>query len=288
MENQSRALILNQLSKRIRSFTVDKAKLKKILELLQERSYAAGEIEVSNFQKGTQTDEEFEKNKTSCKEGFKLFITLKSKDGKELSGSIEDIFSSPNYPDSVTSVFFDSSTPLKVNHNYIPRNSMILFLDFTSPAVFNFNLMPSFETPNNSNFTAKGYDATWVNGVFNEFNQMLEDNKTSFSWLHRHTIYDVLVWLVGLPFAFWTCFKLSSLISKLLVTNFLHNAIYVYLFFLSLTLLRVLFHYARWIWPLLEYKGEKDKPWLHRLFWSAIILGLVSAVVWDSIKYICH
>lgn len=284
MESQKGASLLSEQSKRIRSLAVDKEDLRRILDVLQERSSSAGDIEVTHFQQLDQTEKQYTQNKLTLKDGFKLHITVAGKNGTKLNGSIPDIFDSPNYPDDVLSVYLDSSLPLRAVHNYTPRNSVVLFLDFTKPEIFNFSLQPSHETPNGSNITVKGNDITWVNGLFNEFDKMLENHESSFSWLHRHTIYDIIIWLFGLPLAFWACFTLSNLINKSFGSVFLQNAAYVYLFFISLTLLRVLFHYARWIWPLVEYKAKNNVSLRHRLIWSSIIIGLISSIIHDVIK----
>lgn len=288
MDTQKGASLLSDLNKRIRSLSVDKEILRSMLEVLQERSYSAGDIELTHFKQLDQSDEQYEQNKKTLKDGFKLYVTVAGKDGRKLNGSIEDVFESPNFPDDILSVYLDSSLPLRAVHNWSVRNSIVLFLDFNKPEVFNFSLQPSQETPNASNITVKGNDITWVNGVFNEFNKIIESHPSSLAWLHRHTIYDIIVWLLGLPFGFWMCYKASSLIQKTFgqLSTFLQNATYVYLFFISLVGLRVLFHYARWIWPLVEYKGKFNKSLKHRVIWSGIIVGLASSIIHDLIKLI--
>jgi hypothetical protein len=63
-------------SKRIRSLSLDRSELRHLLELLQERSLAAGDIEVSHFQKRDQTDDIFEANKKVLKDGFSVWLPL--------------------------------------------------------------------------------------------------------------------------------------------------------------------------------------------------------------------
>jgi DNA-directed RNA polymerase alpha subunit len=86
METQ-RLLVRNKLSWKITSFSVDKIdNLKRLFQILQERCYAAGEIEISNFKQMEQTDEVYEQNKRIIKEGFELKLTVTSLDGQELWG----------------------------------------------------------------------------------------------------------------------------------------------------------------------------------------------------------
>jgi len=156
--------------KRIRSFSVDRNDLRRLLELLQERAYAAADIEEQKFEKRPEhTEEQFKQAKRELREGFELFITLAGVDGRMLTGNISQIFDSPNFPEEVRDVFFDTATPLRSRYGYSPRNKMVLFLDFRKPEVLNFTILPSQETVNESNFEIEGRDATWVNGVFQEF-----------------------------------------------------------------------------------------------------------------------
>ena len=148
--NASTPQVTVEQRKKIRSLSLDRSELRRLIDIMQERSFAAGEIEVANFQKRDQTEDLFEANKKTLKDGFSLWLTVTGRDGVNLYGTIETVFSSPNFPDEVASVFFDTSTPLRSVHNWNPRNKCVLFIDFTRPEVFNFSLMPSQETPNAS------------------------------------------------------------------------------------------------------------------------------------------
>jgi hypothetical protein len=279
-------LQINQ-KKRIRSFSTDRAELRKILELLQERAYAAAEIEEKHLNRlQAQTDEQFEQAKRELREGFRLFITLSGTDGTKLTGSIEDIFDSPNFPDEVKDLFFSTDIPLQ-KYNYYPRNKMTMFLDFGRPAVLNFSILPSQETQNESNIEVSGSDATWVNGVFQEFISYVSRHPSTIPWLHRHTVYDVLVWILGLPVGFWICSKASHPIEIKLSTYspFLRSALYVYIFFVSLNLLRLAFHYARWIWPLTEFRSERSKSLKHKAIFVAICSSIGLSILYDLLKW---
>jgi hypothetical protein len=204
----------------------------------------------------------------------------------KLTGSIETVFGSPDFPDDVASVFFDTSIPLRTAHNFIPRNKCVLYLDFTRPEVFNFTLLPSQETPNQSSVDVEGSDATWVRGVYHEVNSYISDHPSTLRILHRHTTYDLLVWTLGFPLAFWLCFRLSPYVSKATASPFLSAALYLYLFLISLSGFRILFHYARWIWPLVEFRGPKNKALRHKVLWSALALSLIGSLLYDLLKAI--
>jgi hypothetical protein len=280
--------VRNKLTSKISSFSVNKEDLQKLFQILQERSHAAAEIEVTNFNQRNQSEEEFLNNKKILREGFNLKPTVVSTDGKELWGYFQDIFESPNFPDQIKSIYVNSEIPLKVSHNYQPANSFELFLDFSKPDLFNLSFLPSQATPNASNIVVQGYDATWTHGVFNEFNSFIKNHPSKFTWLHRHSVYDFLVWIAGLPFGFWVSYKFSGNLNKIFgnVSPFVLNASYVYVFLASMILFHLLFHYARWVWPLVEYQSSKNKSGKHQIVIGAIALGLASALIWDLNKII--
>jgi hypothetical protein len=286
MKNQS--IHISQ-QKRIRSLSVDREDLRTLLEILQERAYNAAELEEKHLIRlDGQSDEEYEKAKKDLKEGFELFITISGVDGRKLTGNIEEICDSPNYPVDVKDVFFDTSTPLRTRYNYFTNNKMVLFLDFGKPEVFNFSILPSQETQNGSNIEVIGRDATWVNGVFKEFLSFVEERPSTVPWLHRHSIYDIMIWILGFPLSFWICSKLSTKIEGVFgsYSVFLKAALYLYVFIVALNLLRIAFHYARWIWPLMEYKSEKSKGLKHKAIFSLIVTGFGFPAIYDIVKWL--
>ncbi len=285
---EQKPVIRNRLTNKIPSFSVTKEKLYKLFQLLQERSQAAGDIEISNFNRGDQSEEDYKQNVETLKEGFNLKPTIVSSDGKELWGNFKDIFESPNFPDEMISIYVNSEILLKTVFKYVPANSFELFLDFTKPDLFNLSFLPSQETPNGSNITVQGYDATWTHGVFSEFNDFIKNHPSKMTWLHRHSIYDLLLWGLGLPFGFWMSYRFSGILDKIFggYSTFILNGSYIYIFLASLVVFRLLFHYSRWVWPLVEYKSPKNKAVKHQITLGAITLGLLIALILDLIKFI--
>lgn len=289
MDNLARATLHLRQKERIRSFSVSKVELRQLLDILQERSSAAAEIELSHWVKPeTKPDAEYEAEKHEVREGFTLRPTITGIDGRELYGTISDLFTSPNFPDEVEKVYVNTEIPLKTKYNYQPANCFQLFLDFTKPPVFNFSVLPSTETANESTFSVNGRDATWVNGVFSEVVKFISQKRSVHSWLHRHSAYDLLLWLIGYPVSFWLCSKASPVISFLFGSSseFMKAAAYFYVFMVFLFLFRILFHYARWIWPLIEYQSENNRSIKHRATLGVILVGIISSFVYDVGKWL--
>lgn len=283
----SNKMIINQ-TKKISSFSTDKKGLKEFCEFLQERADAAAKIEVENYKRNDLTDEQYTKNIEIIKKGFELNVLITGNDNKILAGPFKEIFSSPNFPNQVNSFLVDSEATLVADHSYRPSNGFRIFFDFTKPKIFDFTLLPSQNTPNESKIEVKGYDPTWANGLFSEIEQKIDSSTSNFSKVHKHSIYDIFLWILGMPLAFWIVYRLSNKVEYLFNNHsvFLKNALYVYLFMVILFVFRVLFHYLRWVCPLVEYRSKKNKIIIHRGVLSAITLGLFIAFIYDLIKEI--
>lgn len=288
MDQNVNVPVRNRMNQRISSLMIDKDDLLKLCRILQERADAAAILEIENYPKGAMSDQQHEDDKRKLKDAFKLHITITSKNGAELYGSIDHVFNSPNFPADVRSFYVNSETILKARHSYSPRNSFELFLDFSKAAPLDLSLLPSQDTPNGSNFTVQGYDATWANGVYHELQNQLKERTSCISFVHKHSVYDLFLIVLGLPFCFWGINKGADFIEAgpLRDLNFVKNAAYVYFFFLLLFVFRVIFHYVRWVSPLVEYKSKESRIGLHRFILGAIILSVASAAVYDFIKYI--
>ncbi len=59
-----------------------------------------------------------------------------------------------------------------------------------------------------------GYDATWVNGVFSELKSYVDARGSTISKVHNHSVYDILLWVLGFPISFWVCSKFSASIEN--------------------------------------------------------------------------
>ncbi len=286
MEDKQESLVSTKLTRQIRSFSAGKDDLQKLFKILKERNESARNIEVSNFKQIDQTEKEYEENKKLLYDSFELKITVNGSDGSQLYGSVSEIFESPNFPERVKSIFSNSATVFQVRWNFIPRNRFELLLDFSKPSLLDFSFLPSQATPNTSAFAVSGYDTTWVHGVFNEVSVFMDNHRARGACLHKHSIYDLLLYAFGFPLAFWVVYKSSGYVTRVFggFSEFVKAACYVYVFLASLIIFRVLFHYARWLWPLLEYKTASDKATKHRFFLCTIVIGLITAFIYDLVK----
>jgi len=283
---EKQQIIRNNLNTQIRSFSIDKEHIERLVQVLKERCISACDLELANLKQFDQSDEDFANFKDNLKDAYEVRMTVNATDGQQLIGSVDDVLNSPNYPEDIKSIYIASDSVLQGVYNYTPRNFFQIFFDFSKPKLLDFSLLPSQPTPNGSTITVSGYDATWANGVFKELDSFVKKNPSSMTWIHRSGVYDLLVWIAGLPLGFWLCYKLSGFFAKLFgsFSIFVQSAAYVYLFVLVLFGFLRLFHYARWVFPIVEFRSPRNKELAHRVFLGAIILGIISSVIWDICK----
>lgn len=276
-----------KLQKTIDSGKLSKSDLLRLSTRLEERITAAADLEVENLTRPAEsTDEAFDEIKQKMRDAFRLSVTVKGTDNQELYGTPTEVFENPNFPENVLSFYANSATTLRGSFNYIPRNELEVFLDFSPPARFDFNTSPGEETANASEFVITGVDATWCNGLFHELEKYFDTRTNYLPFIHKGDFWNFLFWVFGIPLCFWVVYRLSPFVSAIFknVSEFVLAAVYLYVFLLFAHLLRALFWYARWIWPKVEYEGGKSKIVLHRFVVISLALGLAGSLIYDLAK----
>ena len=80
------------------------------------------------------------------------------------------------------------------------------------------------------------------------------------NWLHRGAVYDVGLYLIGIPFSLWAVARVSGVLSKYpSLPTIIEAAIYVYVFFIGLNLFRLFFGYSRWVFPKIELSPKDHR-----------------------------
>lgn len=245
MEQQNQAILTTELSEQITACAFTKEDLKTLCERLQESSRAAAEEEISYYAPLDRPVEQILADRELIRSGFELKVTVRGVDDERIYGTIPAVFASPRFPSKIKSLYINSETNLSSLYNWYPRNRFELLLDFTKSELFNLSLSPSISTPNASNIFVSGLNSDWVSGVFRKVTEFIKEKRTRRRFLHRHSVYDILVLCGGLPFAFSIAYKLSVWINNLFdeISMILEIAAYVYVFFLSLHFFKALFDY---------------------------------------------
>lgn len=270
-----------QKQDRPRGIDLSRDDLIKIYRKLEIRTKEAAELEIENWQrKEGQTDEEFEGLKKEIREAYTVHIRIEKQDRSSISSLDENIFSPEKFPERVIAITFESGIKYKAITNMNPRNQVQLNLDFGRIPVFDAGRLPNLATPNNSFVNVFGQDRDWINAVHGEIMEFINNRRSVREWLHKQSIYDALLLLVGLPLAFWIIYRVSPFFENLLkdYSFILISAVYVYFFFFSLYIFRYFFSYVQWVWPPNVIEGVIDSSKKHRLVIGGIILAIITDV----------
>ena len=286
MGQQNRAILTTELSQQITACAFSKDDLRILCEILQESSRAAAEEEIANYTPLDRPMEQVLADREVLRLGFELQVTVRGTDDKVLFGTIPAVFSSPRFPDKVKTLYINSELDLKNSHDWSPRNRFELLLDFTKPELFNLSLPPSISTPNASKIFVTGLNSDWVSGVYRKVTDFIKEKRTRRGFFHRHSVYDLLLLLAGFPFAFWMAYKSSGLINRMFggLSVFVQNGAYVCLFFLMLNVFKILFDYARWIFPIVEYKSSTNTVRKHRYILGCLVIAVFGNFLYDLLK----
>ena len=289
MEQENLAILTRELSQPVAACVFSKGDLENLCEILQEWCSKALDEEIKHYSQLEQTSEQFLSGIASLKSGFQLKVTVQGADDERVYGTIPDVFNSPRFPHQIKTLYINSASDLRNLYNWVPRNRFEMFLDFTKPEFsFHLSLSLSISTPNASNVLVSGLDSTWVSGVYGEIASFIEKNKNRRKFFHRHGVYDLFLFLLGFPLAFSIAYKLSGLVNKIfgIFSVFVQNGAYVFIFAVVLYGFRILFSYARWMFPIVEYKNSTSNVRQHRYILGGLILAILGNFLYDLLKLI--
>lgn len=280
---EDRSQIINRLKGDITSLSLTKSELRQLCDMLEERSQSAAELQIKQLGDDLKRHEDRPTVEDNIRDAFRLNVTVRGDEGKELFGSISDVFDSANFPKNVEAVHVRSDFRAQNIYEFTPGNSFELILDFSKTDPLNLTTQPSNPTPNGSEIEVRGLDTTWANGVFNEAMNFISQRPSSVKLIHKRSIYDVLVWGIGFPFAFWVAYRLSGLVDRFFgdFPSLVSNGAYLYITLLVVMLFRSLFMYARWVWPSVELKDNGSGSFPHRVAIGTITFGIVASLLYD-------
>ena len=232
----------------------------------------------------SESEEDFSARKERVHNAFVTSVTVTGLDDEMFHGNSESFFDSSSFPDRLRSILISTQTVPRAVLSFIPPCNIIVFLDFSRPPLIDFSRMPTLPTPNESNFEISADDELWFAASKARLSQFFDDRRTSTNWLHRTSIYDILLVFAGFPLAIWLSHRLGSLFDHIKAAPIVNSAVYVYTFFVGLIFFRILFEYSRWVFPKVELETELSSPVRHRGLWGAILLALLASLLYDGLK----
>lgn len=200
----------------IKSISVSLDDIRRIFERLHAHVMDEGTREISALKKPEdKPQEQFDAEMADLKSrAFRITVTVGGRDGGSLFGDDGGIFSSPNLPDQIAFIFMTNVVAYEGVASQKPSNQFSLYLDFSKPPLIDVNTFVSSPTPNSSNLEIEGDNDAWVAAIFEAVDGILRNRRTRRSLVHKGFAYDVGVFILGLPFAFWLCAKLSTYVTS--------------------------------------------------------------------------
>jgi len=279
----------NRVFRPIPPSTVDISFFKKLYAVLKASTNEIADYDIAKLvQPPGQTTEDFEGFKQYAKGLYKVTIHIYGSRGEYIFTENPGIFDDPSLPDKIDRIILENSTRFRVTVQKEPVNQFRITFDFTAPPTFDFNISPSVATPINSSIDIVGENETWVSGTYRKVWDLLDDRRNSHGWLHKNNIWDLFLWIIIMP----AIFRIIYLIQKVLPTGFLSmsgvlkGAFYIYAFFILLNLFRIIFSYARWVFPYLELNTPMRKTNLHRFLLSTIVLSIIGSICYELTVFI--
>jgi hypothetical protein len=271
----------------IRAFRVKRDELKRLYQIIHSKQIEFRDKLLSKLIKmEAESDGEFASRRERVYNAFVTSVSATGLNDEMVHGNNESFFDSSAFPDHLKSILISTKTVPQATLNFIPLCNVTLFLDFSRPPLFDFSRLPTFPTPNESNFEIAADDETWFAATKARLSEFFTGRKTSTDWLHRAGIYDVLLLFLGIPIAIWLDFRLvGSISAKTQMSPFIIGALYVYVFIAAIVLFRLLFAYSRWVFPKVELDSELTNPLRHRGLWGAVLIGLSISLMYDLLKY---
>lgn len=278
--------VIDRLESDINSLSLTRSELRQLCEILEERAQAAADLHIDQLRDELRGHENRAELEDNIRDAFRLNITVRGSEGKELFGSIGDVFGSTNFPKYVEAVYVSSDFRAENIYDFTPGNSFELLLDFSKTNPLDFTLQPSNQTPNASNIEVRGNNTTWANGVFNEVVKFVEKRPASIEVIHKRSVYDLLVWGIGFPLSFWVVYRMKGVINNIFgdFHSLVVNGAYLYLALVVVMIFRSLFMYSRWVWPSVELRDSDDSGFPHRATISTITVGVVTSFIYDIIS----
>jgi hypothetical protein len=260
--------------------------LNRLYALINERQLEYGKTVLAQLvQEQNESPEQFQERRTRVARAFVTTVSVTGENGEVVTGEGDDFLDSVNIPERILSIFYSTVTALSVTFpGFVPQSRATVLLDFSRPPVLDFTKFPTLPTPNTSNFVVASNSESWFTALNSRLTQFFVERKTSYDWLHKPGIYDLLVIFIAIPIALWVDYRIGNWKSLQSTTNIIQAAVYVYGFFIVINVYRILFSYSRWVFPKVEMHSEGSPPLKHRAVWGAIMLGIASAILWDAAK----
>lgn len=269
----------------IPSCTLTASDLRKLFRLLQQKASEASDRQLAGMvQQPGQTQTQFEEARATARTAMSLLIRLWTKGGGWMGTTTIQPLEDEELPDNITKIEFDLGLLFRLRFNNLSANNTFLVsLDLQRPSILDMNPQPAL---NGSTANISGNDTTWANGLADELIQFFQQSKNRRGLLHLSESYTLLLFPVGFPLSFDIVYHLDKFIRRVgALPEALSVAIYVYCVVMVLYLFRLLFNYARWVFPKVELNAPRQHIGArHRVAITTLALIVIGALVKAGLK----
>lgn len=269
----------------IKSCRLRREDLGRLYKIINDRQIEYGQFFSQSIlaKQPNESAEDFAARQARVLNAFVTTVNITGANNEIVSGSGEQFLASGNLPDKLLTVFFTTTAGPNAL-GITPQNRATVLLDFSRPTILDFTKLPTLPTPNNSHFEISAVSEPWFTTLNTRLKELFNERRTGLYWLHQTGVYDLLLFIVGLPFSLWLAYRCSAGIEKVNLPRILSSGLYVYLVLAGLFTYRGAFTYSRWVFPKIEVHSEASPPLRHRAVWAAIMIAVFGAAIWDGIK----
>ena len=101
-------------------------------------------------------------------------------------------------------------------------------------------------------------------------------------------MYDLGLMIFAVPIGLYVAGKAAPYVRESIdpIHPILSAGAYLYLMLMVIWCYRILFGYTKWAFPTVELTNNSDSSTAHRVIWGAIILAIITNLVWETLKVV--
>jgi hypothetical protein len=255
--------------------------LRRLFELLNAKASEAAAEQVRQVQRSqAQTDEQFTALQREVYTLMALVVRIQAAGGEWIVANSADAMSEDSLPAVIRSVSFECGQMYRARFNLFPQNQFSVNVDFTRTPIMDLTNLALANTFGPSVVNISGVNSTWVNAVDHELHSFFQDRRIRRGWLHSNFAYDVALFLVGVPVTLDLIYNIDKRFGPMVkLPPAVFVALYVYLVLLILFAFRILFNYAKWVFPKIDGPSRRGSALAHKVVLTAVFVTLTGRVV---------
>jgi hypothetical protein len=256
--------------------------LRRLFAVLEPKAAEAAAEQLQQFHKlPTQTDEQFSALQNEIRGLMSLVVRIQGGNGEWSAATSIDAINEDSLPAVLTQIVYECGPLYRARFNLFAQNHFSVTLDFRRTHLADLTNLATDTGLGPSFVNIQGVNITWVNAVDNEIRTFFRERATRRTWLHSRFAYDIGLFLVGIPLCLDGIYHLDQRLAPIVkLPQAIFVALYVYLALVGLWTFRILFNYAKWVFPKIEAQTQRrGAAAIHKMVIGAIMITLATRVV---------